>query len=180
MRATISLGVILATIVIVTGCSKPESTKSDAKGSAVPAAPMPANLFVATAPGGAQNVKDAKATARKGDEIVLVGRIGGSKQAFVEGRAIFTLVDSRVKSCAEGAEMDWCKTPWDYCCEPREELTANLASIEVVGADGKPIKTGLQGANGLKPLAVVTIAGRVADAGGGILLLDAKSIHVGD
>ncbi len=55
--------------------------------------------------------------------------------------------------------MDTCKTPWDYCCEPREELTTNMATVRVLGPEGHPLKTSLQDVQGLKLLARVTVVG---------------------
>lgn len=178
MRTILLSLVVLITATIIVGCNKGEISKPAAEAIAARDG-IPPDLFAATAPGNAQNIKDARKAARQGADIVLVGRVGGNKEAFVDGRAIFTLVDTRLKSCKEGDEMDWCKTPWDYCCEPRDELTANMASIEVLGPNGKPLRVGLQGAGGLQPLSVVTVSGRVADIAGGNLVVDAKSIHVG-
>lgn len=178
MRTTLLSLAVLITATIIIGCNNGESSKP-AAATSVPKDGIPPALFATTVPENAQNIKDARESARKGAEIVLVGRVGGSKDAFVDGRAIFTLVDTRLKSCKDGSEMDWCKTPWDYCCEPRDELTANMASIEVLGTDGKPLRASLQGVGGLQPLSVVTVSGRVVDIAGGNLVVDAKSIHVG-
>lgn len=139
--------------------------------------PIPGSMFLPEAPPGARDIADAKPGAKPGDTLTLRGRIGGSKEPFVEGRAVFTLVDTRLKACGEGKE-ECCKTPWDFCCETREEITRNLATIQVVGDDGKPLKRGLNGVNGLKPLATVTIVGAVTDAGNDVLVVRASGMHV--
>jgi len=158
------------------------------KKPALPAAPAPAasgselvlptGFFLAGTPKEAVEVKDAKPNAKVGDTVTIIGRIGGSREPFVDGRAIFTLVDTRLKACGEGAEEDGCKTPWDYCCEPRKELTANMATVRIVGADGQPLKYGLMNVQGLKPLARVTVVGTVAEAEGGVLVVNASGVHV--
>lgn len=178
-RSIVFFGIaFIATIVV--GCNEQPKPAAPASGAA-PASPaaLPAGLFVAATPPGAAQVKDAKAAAKKGEDVVVVGRIGGSKEPFNENRAAFTLVDTRVKACGETAKDDPCQSPWDYCCEPRDVLTANMATIQVVGSDGKPLRAGLEGVSGLKQLATVTVSGRVADAGSGVFVVEARAIHVG-
>ena len=51
--------------------------------------------------------------------------------------------------------------------------------MQVVGADGKPLRAGLSGFAGLKPLSVVTVKGKVSKAGeSGLLVIDATGLHV--
>ncbi len=172
---------MLAICLVIAACEKKP---------AVPAAPatagasgselaLPSGFFLAAAPKEAVEVKDSKPKAKVGETVTIIGRIGGSREPFVDGRAIFTLVDTRLKACGEGAEEDGCKTPWDYCCEPRKELTANMATVRIVGADGQPLKSGLKNVQGLKPLARVTVVGTVAEAEGGVLVVNASGVHVG-
>lgn len=148
---------------------------------ATPAKPaavtVPDSVFVAAAPADAKDVKAAKSTLKKGDKVTLVGRIGGSAKPFVAERAIFTLADKAMKACNENPD-DKCKTPWDFCCDPRDVITANTVTIQVVDADGKPFKTGLDGVKGLKPLATVTVTGTVSSAEGGNVVINASGMHV--
>ena len=74
--------------------------------------------------------------------------------------------------------MASCKTPWDYCCDPREVITANSAVIQLVGTDGQPLKAGLDGVRGLKPQATVTVVGTVAKAEGQNLVINASGLFV--
>ena len=139
---------------------------------------LPAGLFVSTPPAGARGVGEVKADATATGEVVIHGRLGGRKEAFVNGVAVFLLADASMKSCNE-LHADSCPTPWDYCCEPRESLSAKTATIQVVGPDGKPVRTSLEGQHGLTPLTEVTVAGTVAlrdDAG--TLVINANRIHV--
>jgi hypothetical protein len=85
--------------------------------------------------GGARNVIDLKNAAKDGDEIVVVGRIGGSVKPFT-GRAAFTIVDVKFKPCNE-IEGDNCPTPWDYCCDPPDALAKGTVLIKLVEASGK-------------------------------------------
>jgi len=178
----------LAMSLAIMGCDRAKPAASSAPtartpSGGTPAAPaggaLPQGLFLATTPADAKDVKDAKPTLKAGDKVVLVGRIGGSDEPFVAERAMFTLVDRRLKACGEGAEKDSCKTPWDYCCEAREEITANSATVQVLGADGQPAKAELNGVSGLKPLAVVTVVGTVAKTKGENVVVNASGFFVG-
>jgi hypothetical protein len=162
------------------GCEqKPAATTSaPAPVPASAASAFPASLFLTAAPADPKPVKDAKAAAKQGDKITITGRIGGSEEPFIEGRALFTIVDTRVPYCGQNNPDDKCKTPWDYCCEPADELAARSATIEVTTPDGRPIKSGLNGVRGLKPLAIVTITGTIADTKDGNLIINAEGIHL--
>mgnify|MGYP005645375529 CR=1 FL=1 len=65
-------------------------------------------------PEDAAQVIKAREVTKDEDEIVIVGRIGGSKSPWTDGRAAFLIVDTSLKSCAE-IGSDNCPTPWDYC-----------------------------------------------------------------
>ena len=106
------------------------------------------------------------------------GKVGGRKEPFVAGRALMTVVDLTQTSCKE-MEGDHCPTPWDYCCVPQSELAPNLATVQFVGADGKPLKADLASVNGLKPLSEVVIKGNVVRAADGqSLVINATGLYV--
>jgi hypothetical protein len=173
-----ALAVAVVTL-LVAGCDRRTDT-ADSKGSAAGGDTLPAGLALTEAPSGAKDVSAVRAEAKAGDEVVLRGRVGGSLSPFVEGRASFQLVDASLKACGEGTAMDQCKTPWDYCCDDPKDLAAHIASVQVTGPDGKPLRAGLQGFAGLKPLSTVTVKGVVAKpASAGALVVNATGIHVG-
>jgi hypothetical protein len=161
------------------GCDRADETPSSGSGGSSATASadaLPQGLILSAAPTDVKDVNALKGAAKEGDEVVLRGRVGGRVEPFVEGRAAFQIVDLGIKSC-EQMPGDSCETPWDYCCEP--DVTKSSASIQVVGADGKPVKVGLKGVGGLKPLAEVTVKGKVAKASEGApLLVNATGIFV--
>ena len=57
-----------------------------------------------------------RGSAKEGDEVTIVGRIGGDVKPWIDGQAAFMLVDSKLKPCNEQGD-DGCATPWDYCCD---------------------------------------------------------------
>jgi hypothetical protein len=141
------------------------------------AEPLPAGLQLAAAPAGAVDVKALKPAAKEGDEVVIRGRIG-TLTPFVEGYAAMTIVDPSLVPCNEMEMEDGCKTPWDYCCTAPEEITASSATIQVVGADGRPLRSDLSAA-GYKPLSWVVVKGKVgARPDPKVLVVNATGIFV--
>ncbi len=134
-----------------------------------PAAPegtFPAALFAGDPAAEPVGVGAMKASAKQGDRVIVVGRIGGSKDPFLADRAMVTIVDPSVKLCGEDDPTDdHCPTPWDFCCEPRENLRRMSIAVVANGADGAPIPHTLLGQGGLKPGARVVVEGTVATVG---------------
>jgi hypothetical protein len=60
---------------------------------------LPKDLFVTQEPAGAAGVLKVRQSAKAGDHVAMIGRIGGSEKPFVSNRAVFTMVDSSVKTC---------------------------------------------------------------------------------
>lgn len=163
----------------LTGCEKaPSAGSGKAPAVATSGVPLPPQLFLASAPADVREIKAAKQGAKVGDTITLRGRIGGSEDPFVGGRAIFTMVDTGMPACADNPE-DKCKTPWDYCCETTEDVAAALATVQLVGSDGAVLKTDVKGKQGLSPLARIVVVGKVAQADDkGVLVVNASGIFV--
>lgn len=147
---------VAATLFASCGPSNPPAAKAPTTPQS-----LPTSLFLAAAPASPVEIRDAKQAVKQGDAVVLRGVVGGGRDPFVAGRAVVMLVDTRVKSCRDNPE-DTCATPWDYCCEPREELTANSVTVQVVGPDGRPLASGLKDAGGLAPLTRMIVVGSVA------------------
>lgn len=150
--------------------------------NATPAAAAPPSLpegFVTKGAATGTNVAAARASAQVGQELVIVGRIGGSVDPFVAGRAIFTIVDPALVSCADMDDPDHCKTPWDYCCEDRDAMKRGTATIEITDASGKPLSLSVRGLQGLDPLATIAVTGTVTERNdAGLLVVRAKRIEV--
>jgi hypothetical protein len=116
--------------------------------------------LLASMPEGAVGVAAAKPAAAEGDTIVLRGRIGGRADPLSKDSAVFVIMDPDVPSCADMGE-DHCPTPWDYCCETQESITASNATVQLVGPDGAALAIDLS-KHGVKPLDEVVVVGAVA------------------
>jgi len=163
-----------------TGCERNKQGRHERTSASIPrdASALPAGLFIYDVPPGARSVAEVKAEVKNPGEVVVHGRIGGRREPFVDGAAVFLLADTGMKTCAE-LHGDTCPTPWDYCCEPRESLTAKTATIQVIGDDGKPLGVDLKGRQGLEPMAEVTVVGEIqtrVDASA--LLINARRVYV--
>jgi len=99
-------------LVVVIGCSRESPTPSTLQTNN--SVPDGSNFILAAEPDGAEDVIKVREAANDGDDVVIVGRIGGSENPWVEGRAAFSIVDPSLKSCAECGSDD-CPKPWDYC-----------------------------------------------------------------
>ena len=87
------MGLLLAG---VQGCapspSSPAQSQQVATGTKFIAKSEPAN---------AVGVGSARETSQNDEDVVLVGRIGGSGKPFVDGVAAFTIVDPKVPHCSK-------------------------------------------------------------------------------
>jgi hypothetical protein len=149
----------------------------DAGAPAIANVRLPDGLVVRADPTGT-HVAACKAAAKQGDEVTIVGRIGGSRNPFVTDAAVFTIVDPALKACGENGD-DHCSTPWDYCCEDRDAMKRGMATIEIAGDDGLPLALPLRGLQGLDPLATVSVTGTVTERNDqGVMVVRARRIAV--
>ncbi len=164
----------------MTGCDKPQpSAPSAGQTPATESAALPAQLFVSAEPAEAKNVIDAKKSAKEGEVVAIRGRIGGAEDPYVAERAIFTIVDKSLPHCGEMKMEDGCKTPWDYCCEPKDKLAEHTATIQIVDSAGRPLKIDLAKHPRLKPTAEIVVKGKIAKKDGDkLLVIDAGEIFV--
>lgn len=140
--------------LLLMGCGEEPTASTPA-----PAGEKPAWLLDA-APPDARSIVEAKAAAKEGDVVAVRGRIGGRAEPISAESPVFQLMDLAVPHCGQ-IPGDTCPTPWDYCCEPRDNLTAHAATVQVVDADGRPIADS-PARHGLAPLDEVVVVGTVA------------------
>lgn len=110
-----------------------------------------------TEPAGAKSVKESRDSAKDGDEVVVVGHIGGDPKPWVEGRAAFWIVDSSIKPCPPG---EGCPTPWDCCCVAKEDLLKAMATVKVVDDQGQTVLVDARKLLGVKESATVVVHGK--------------------
>lgn len=145
-----------------------------------PASPELKAVFVSSIPDEASPIHLARTTVQPGDVITLKGQVMGALEPFVEGRAAFILGDrEKLTPCNEMGDDDHCATPWDTCCETKENFRNGTATIQILGANDRPLKEGLEGVEGLEKLSKILVKGRVAEQSGpGNLVVNATAIQI--
>jgi hypothetical protein len=126
-------------------------------------------------PDGARDVIAVRQETRDGEEVVLVGRIGGSVDPWIADRAAFTVVDNSLQACSD-IPGDKCKTPWDYCCE--STLPTATALVKVVDQDGKMVSIDARKLLGVKELDRVVVHGTATRDDEGNLTVLADGVYV--
>ena len=164
-RLNLISSILFVAMALTVGCTKSSVDQ-----------PTGEKYLLTSEPKGGQDVVDAKKTAKDGDDIVIVGRIGGDIDPWVKNRAAFTIVDPAIDSCSD-ISGDSCPTPWDYCCRT-DELPAGRALVKIVDADGKIVKTGAQKLLNVEPLQTVIVQGKAEVDDKGNLAVLATGIFV--
>lgn len=137
------------------------------------------NILLATAPTDAITITEARKNPVPGTELVISGDIIGRLEVFVDNRALLTLGDPAVLTSCNRNPADACATPWDVCCDDPDLITKSIATIQVVDADGKLIKSGLKGLGNMKELSSLIVQGTVAEGSNAEnLIINASGIHI--
>jgi hypothetical protein len=159
---------------LAAGCGGTQEPTRPAAGP--PQAGGDGKKYLLTAePAGARPVKDVRQDAKDGEDVVMVGHIGGAKKPWVEGRASFLVVDPSVKPCPP---EEGCKTPWDCCCEPREELLKVMATVKIVDSQGQTVATDARQLLGVKESQTVVVRGKAKRDEHGNLTVLADGVFV--
>lgn len=127
-----------------------------------------------TEPADAMPVGEAKEKVEDGQDVTLVGIVGGSSQPFVEGLAAFTVVDPKVEYCAP---EEGCPTPWDYCCT-QDQVKENIATVKIVNDEGKPVAQDAREFLNIKELSTVVVTGKAKRDDQGNLTVAASKLFV--
>ena len=160
-----------AALLTLTACSGGGDQGEGASG-----VPLPDAIFLSEAPEGAQTIASLKTTAKEGDEVVVRVVVGGTEHPVVAGRASAAIIDAGVENPCLG-EDDHCPIPWDYCCTPQENRTANLATLQVTDAAGKVLRADL--APRIEPLTILVVKGTVgARPDEQVLTINAQGIYI--
>lgn len=138
-------------------------------------------VFVSAAPEKALTVSEVFTDPTPGREVVISGEVMGAMNPFVTGRAMMVIGDPTKITPCNRRPGDQCETPWDVCCDDPDVIKKSIATIQVVGEDGRPLKESLQKTNGIDFLSYVTVKGTIAEGSNPRnLLIDAQKIHVAE
>jgi hypothetical protein len=128
--------------------------------------------FLEEEPEESQGVVAVRQDAKHGEDVVIVGRIGGRANPWIKGAAAFSIVDPAVVACNE-IPGDRCETPWDFCCEAN--LPQKTVLVMFLDDAGKVLKKDARELLKLEELQTVVIQGKVKrDAEGNVTILAAR------
>ena len=153
------------------GNGKPAGTAADAPSAAA------AKYLLSAEPSGAKNVVEVREQAKHNDEVVVVGRIGGEANPWVEGMAAFKIADLKCVPCNEHPG-DKCENPWDYCCEDPKELATSVALVQIVDDQGKVVAEDAKKTLGFKELQTVVVQGTAERDDKQNLIVHAKKVFI--
>jgi hypothetical protein len=169
-----SIVLIAFASLVIAGCAETptELASSTYDGS---------KFMLSAEPEGGQNVIAVRETSKDGDDVVIVGRIGGSLNPWVADRVAFSVVDPSLLACSdekEEGEPCSCKTPWDYCCET-DKLPDAMALVKFVESDGSVVNHDARKVFNLVELQTVVVKGKAKrdDAGNLTILADGMFVR---
>jgi hypothetical protein len=178
MKTFILKAAFLSLIATLVGCSSETSSTTPISAEKTPemAAVDGSSYLLDSEPEGAGNVCKVREEAANDDDVLIVGRIGGSSNPWIEGRAAFTIVDESLKACND-ISGDNCPAPWDYCCETNK-LPASTALVKIVDESGSVVKADAKSMLGIQELSTLLIKGKAKRDEAGNLTILASAVFV--
>ena len=161
---------VCALLIASVGCSD----SGEENGNAGSNEPTGKQYLASSEPADSTPVAEARKNVKDGDEVALIGHIGGSKEPFIDGLAAFTIVDPVVPYCQP---EEGCPTPWDYCCT-QDQVKESIATIKIVDTKGSPVAEDARKLLGVKELSLVVVQGTAKRDEQGNLSLLANKVFV--
>lgn len=166
---------VLLSLPAVVGCGSAGESSATA-ASAAKASIDGSKFLLAEEPAGAIGVIEARETAADGKALVMVGRVGGSANPWIEGRAAFTLLDASMTVVTEGEDTEeGAICTGDCCATERLECTA---MVKVVDSDGELVAVDSRQLLGIKESDMVVVAGKAKKDESGNFVMLASGVHV--
>ena len=159
-------------VVLLAGCGGGKSAPKSGSGESTPDA---TEYLLAEEPADAKGVRELLEKAGDGDQVVVVGRIGGEESPWIDGLAAFSIVDTSLISCNE-IEGDNCPTPWDYCCAAG--LAEARTLVKVVDDQGRIVQASAKDLLNVEELQTVVVQGTAKRDEAGNLTLLANGIYI--
>lgn len=161
---------------LLIGCSQEGATTSAPEQTNSTSTVNGSKFLLTAQPDAAADVIKVREAASDGDEVVIVGRIGGSENPWIDGRAAFSIVDGSIKACSD-IPGDNCPKPWDYCCETAQ-LPSSTALVKVVDERGDIVAVDARELLGVTELSTVIVKGKAQRDEAGNLTVLANGVYV--
>lgn len=143
--------------------------------TAIPAAasqPRGQNYILKAEPAEPVGVLQARETAKDGEPLVLIGRVGGGQKPWIDGRAAFLLVDDGVAPSSDEAHCE------EGCAECAAALADATTLVKFVDAQGKVQPTDARELLGIENFQTVVVRGLAARDKAGNLSVIADGIYI--
>ena len=176
MKSNWTAAILLILVSASVGCQQESSHPTMQVPNASSSSIDGQNFLLTDEPDGAEDIINVREAAQDGDEITIVGRIGGGANPWIEGRAAFSIVDGSLKACSD-IPGDQCKKPWDYCCET-SKLPTSTALVKVVDEHGELVKVDARELLKVKELSTVIVKGKANRDDAGNLTVLASGVYV--
>ena len=174
MKYVISSVALLAFAAGLCGCGDSSTLEPDV--SATTASINGDQFLLVDEPDGSIGVIEARDTAENGQPIVIVGRIGGAANPWIEGRAAFTLLDASMALVADGADNEEGEICLEDCCA--EERGKCTTLVKVVDADGKLVAADSRKLLGVTEADTVVVQGTASKDESGNFTVLAQGVFV--
>ena len=166
-------------LFLIVGCGDPNSTVDQPTVTEV----IPSSFFVSKRPADVADLVQVKETAKIGDDVTFLARIGGRKNtSFISSISMMIVADPGLISCElMSDDEDHCETPEDYCCENLDTLKKSLGTIRFLDDQGDMYPFSAEGSGGMEVLQYIVVTGKVHDMNeNGVFIVDASEVWVGD
>lgn len=160
-------------LVSNTGCGSASGTASHQ--SSVPTKVDASKYILSEEPEGAVGVIAARESAEDGTPLVLVGRIGGTANPWVDGRAAFTLLDPSMSVVAEGEELGDGEICTGDCCATERLHCTTL--VKVVDGQGQLVPVDSRKLLGLNESDMVVVQGTAQRDKSGNFVMLARGVY---
>jgi len=163
-RAFVLFSVVIVASQNMTGC-----------GSSPPASNQAVDVkyLLADEPADAIEILDAKDQAKDGEAVVVVGRLGGGVKPWIDGRAAFLLVDTRIlPTCQDGEKCD------ENCPGCAEAILSASTMVKFLGSDGKVLPVDARDLLGVKEQQTIVVRGVANRDKAGNVSITAEKIFV--
>jgi hypothetical protein len=121
-------------------------------------------------------VIEARESAQNEDAVVVVGRIGGAVNPWIEGRAAFMLLDASVQLVDDGTECCDNEICLDDCCAV--DRAASTMLVKVVDDAGRVLTADARQLLGVAVDDVVVVRGKTSKDDNGNVAILADGVHV--
>lgn len=164
MFRALALCSVVVAVLAATGCGSPAAAHKQ---------PINTTFALAEEPSDPIEVLDIKDQAKDGETVAVVGRLGGGIKPWIEGRAAFLIVDTRVlPTCHDGEKCD------ENCPGCAEAMLAASTMVKFLGEDGKVLPIDARELLGVQEQQTVVIRGVANRDKTGNLTIAAQKIFV--